>query len=308
MSEQNVKVVQKEVVVSGRQMFVKLLEIDGTQGWASSQVQDYLGLAKDTFHLISKRLGLSGRKLSTAQRRELIAQQVVSIRAPYVIFWDQTQIKEIAMEAGTEQAKEMIRYAFDVTEALHRGDFRTATALVASDTKDDPEQGSDIVAETDDNLLLESYSIIARLTGRLKLEIAKGKAVRSGREGKLFSKLGVATQKISRLESKVVLLETELQGGKLYALDAFRKNGIAAQDIFHTEPEIAAAAVVYKESQKGTTNWTTFNDFGWVTRYLKEVWKLQDFILAQDIGAEHPRHVFSLADIEFVRGKLRQNR
>ena len=72
------------------------------------------------------RAKVEAQKMCVSQLRELKRNNLVSIRTGHSTFYTKAQVLEMAMYATSDNAKELIRHAFDVTEAVYKGDRQSS--------------------------------------------------------------------------------------------------------------------------------------------------------------------------------------
>lgn len=125
----NVQVTNQTIQVSGKDLYIKLIELDGKQGLTSGQVQEYLGIDRLQFLRAVGKLGLSGCKIETTHLKLLRRQEVIPLNTPRVKFWAMNQIEMMVKEVDTPQAWAIYRHMSEITKAVHKGEIGTAQAL-----------------------------------------------------------------------------------------------------------------------------------------------------------------------------------
>lgn len=275
----NIKVTDKTVTVSGREMFIKLLTIEGVEGWTSGQVQDYLDITQQALMNARKRCGIRGTTLGVTPVKHLKLVGAVSKFLTHSKFFSKDEIREIAMVVNSERAKEMIRHAFDVTEAVYKGDIKEAQTLAGFSEDEAIEQAERAIA---------GWKAERAAHKETKKELSRETTLRvAAVESALSSAKMVAEAEKVAQDLKANAVDTALK----YCLDA-----VAVGKRF---PKIKQQAMVWRATQ---WNREKYNAPGWVSIYLTSVHNVPK-IMTKDKG-KFEAYIFNLADIKRVNEEL----
>ncbi|RYG98979.1 hypothetical protein EON65_50800 [archaeon] len=125
----NVQVTNQTIQVSGKDLYIRMVELDGTKGLTSTQVQEYLGIDKFMFLRTVGKLHLAGAKIATSHFQTLRGLSILPLKANNNKFWNLSQIEMMVKEVDTPQAWAIYKHMSEITKAVHKGEIGTAQEL-----------------------------------------------------------------------------------------------------------------------------------------------------------------------------------